>query len=402
VKQTFIVIMLLFNIACAEEFQGRPPIQKGIHYPMGTAINIADGQLYVVNSNFNLAYRSASIVAVDLKTHRFTGKYVSFDSFPGDFMLVQPNGAPGLMGYVAIRGNNSLTWFKIDAEGDEVKLICNDSQSAPAACQGDYIVTEGVLEGEEASVDEVEIGADPFGLAFLPAFADEPDIILLASMKGGNVAGFTVDETGLPVLFDQIVVASGLHSVAADPFSRSFYVSNKSYPLLHRFGIQMDGDMPTLRKLDSISLPSPFSTNEFGRGLAVADNGRKLVLAYRTPSALMVVEGADASSDLAQSANHVIAIGSRPGNVRVAPSGSNGQELAYVPCYGEDRLWVVDLESFVPVAIIETGAGPYDVATAFTDNIKRAYVSNFLDHTVSVIDIDPASPFYHTSIAEIH
>ena len=216
------------------------------------------------------------------------------------------------------------------------------------------------------------------------------------------MAGFTIDETGLPTLFDQMSVASGLHSVAADTFSRSFYVSNKSYPLLHRFGIRMDSGKPSLRKLDSVSLPSPFATSAFGRGLAVADNGRKLVVSYRTPSALMVVEGADATSDLSQSANHVIAIGSKPGNLRIAPSGPNGQELAYVPCYGEDRMWVVDLESYVPVAIIETGAGPYDVAVAFTDVVKRAYVSNFLAHTISVVDIDPASPFYHTSIAEIH
>ncbi len=95
-------------------------------------------------------------------------------------------------------------------------------------------------------------------------------------------------------------------------------------------------------------------------------------------------------------------LGSRPGNLQVLPSGPGGGDVAYVPCYGDDTLWAVDVETLLPLAIIPVGAGPYDVTAGYSDGLKRAYVTNFLDHTVSVVDIDPTSPYYHTQIAEIH
>jgi YVTN family beta-propeller protein len=99
----------------------------------------------------------------------------------------------------------------------------------------------------------------------------------------------------------------------------------------------------------------------------------------------------------------MIPLGSKPANVRVFKSGLGGKEMAYLMGYGDDRVWVVDLDTLQPVAEIPVGAGPYDMTAALGEgSARRGYVSCFLGHRVAVIDLDPASPYYHTRIAEIH
>ena len=72
-------------------------------------------------------------------------------------------------------------------------------------------------------------------------------------------------------------------------------------------------------------------------------------------------------------------------------------------CYGADRVEVIDPARAVVVDGVATGAGPYGLA--FVDNpslgVRRLYVAQFNADSVGVIELDPASPYYHTEVAEI-
>jgi len=407
------LFLLLAAVGCAEEFQGRPPVRDSLHYPIAMAIDQKHGLLYVANSNFDLAHRAASVVTVNLKTNQYEEPFVAMGSFPGDFVLVDSKTAGGLFGYLTVRADNSLTWFAVkDGEGEEgagdsppVTLVCNSSGTGTDAdCSGNHVVTDGevVSEDDDSEPYDVDLGSDPYGVAFVPGSGEQPDHLAVGAMRSGDLTLLEITDVGEPVIVDQRKLLGGLHTIAVDPAQNVIYASNKSYPYLYRFGIEWDGELSTLDQLTSVKLPAPYSSAYFARGLAFANGGKYVLVAYRNPVSLLVVHGADETLEESQNTVHVVPLGSKPGNVRVFASGPGGKELAYVPCYGANTVWVVDLGALQPIAEIEVGEGPYDMVAILSQEMKRGYVSNFLDHSVSVIDLDPDSPYYHTRIAEIH
>ncbi len=398
---TTVVLIVATMFGCAEEFQGRPPLTDGLHYPLATAVDQTTGRLYVINSNFDLAYRAASMVTYDLGTHELGGGSATFGSFPGSFLLAESTRSNARFGFLAIRGDNSLTWFNIEGSGDDLTFVCSDDAGDPGNCGGSHVITEGILE-QSGGTETLTLGSDPYGLGFLPGDEGTPDRLMVAAMKGGQLSLLELDGEGLPVLVDRVTLATGLHSAGIDPATRIVYLTNKQFPLLYRFRVEEGPSGAELDKLSSVTLPAPFSSVQYGRGIAFADGGQRVLVTYRTPASLLFIDGADEVPELAQAVVTSVPVGAKPGIVEVARSGAGSAEIAYVPCYNDDTLWAIDVATATPVAVVHVGAGPYHVSTVISDEVKRAYVTNFLDHTISVVDIDPASPFYHTHIAEIH
>ncbi len=397
--------LVLSLLGCAEELRGRPPLDDGLYYPIAGAVDQANGLLYVVNSNFDLAYRDASLVAVDLNTHKFVPGFASFGSFPADFLLVPSKDGKKSTGYLAVRGDNSLTWFTSSPEGDGVTLECSDDGKG-SGCSGDHVITDTVLPAEDDAADsedeEVTLGSDPFALALIPAHDEMPARLFLAASKSGTLSLFDLEDDGKPVLSAQSGMVAGAHTAALDPATGLIYVTNRLYPYLYRFEVVESDSGPKLQSLDPVPLPSPYAASgQYGRGMAFSGDGRYLLLAYRAPAGIAVVDALPEESDWAPSLVDFVPVGPKPGQVRLFPTGPGGKELAYVVCYGDDSVWVVDPEALLVVDRFEVGAGPYDMVVHLSDK-PRGYVVNFLDNSVSVVDLDPVSPWYHQTVAEIH
>lgn len=389
---------------CAEEFHGRPPLEGELRFPLGLAVDEANEVLYVVNSNFDLAYESASVLAVDLETHEFLDTSVAVDSFPGDLLIhSRDDGKPGY-GYVAVRGDNSVSWFQINPASGSVELTCGLDSRNPGHCEGTHVVTKGLIPSadDELVLEESSIGSDPFALAWIPGNEGEKNFLVVGAMNSGRLSLMEIQDDGTPVLVGQTDLLSGLHSIAVEPDSRVLYVTNKSYPVVHRLEVVRNGSGPSLDIIDALTLPAPFTTSDFARGIAFAENGNKVLVSYRTPSSVIVLDGSAERGTFANSSLKVIPIGGKPGQVRVFPTGPDGQDLAYIPCFNDDVVWVVDPAELLPVDRIKVGFGPYEMAAITNDKYKKGFVSNFLQDTVSVIDLDPSSPYYHQEIAEIH
>lgn len=409
-----IIALIALCLGCAEEFRGRTPIHDGIHYPVGLAVDEASGALLVANSNFDLTYDSASIVAVDLTTNTFLETWVSVGSFPGDMVLARPEGSERGYGYITVRGDNSLTFFTLSgtAGGNSgYALVCNDDDDPTQhRCTGDYVVKEGTLVTDEELGEEqdVTLGADPFALALLPGRLGVPDRIVSGSLRSGTVTLMEIVteapdlRAGYPRIVAQYDAVQGVHTLAADPVTGFIYVTNKYVPAIYKLGVEESVDGPSLSLKETVLLPSPFNTGDYGRGFAFAREGRFALVAYRTPPSVLVLDGGDDTQSFDQTTLKLVPVGAQPAHLRVYPSGPGGKELAYVVCHGDNVVWVLDTETFLPMAKIPVGGGPYDMAAVITDKLRRGYVSNFMDHTVSVIDLDPESPYYHTQIAEIH
>jgi DNA-binding beta-propeller fold protein YncE len=114
-----------------------------------------------------------------------------------------------------------------------------------------------------------------------------------------------------------------------------------------------------------------------------------LLVAYRTPAGLVAIPASDENETFAQGPLTFVPLGARPGQVRVFPSGQDGREVAYVVCFGDDTVWMVDPATLLPLGRFSVGAGPYDMAAVLKKDVQRGFVSNFLDDTVSVVDLDP-------------
>jgi len=66
-------------------------------------------------------------------------------------------------------------------------------------------------------------------------------------------------------------------------------------------------------------------------------------------------------------------------------------DRAFVSCFRDGEIYVVDPRGVASVeAIVTVGRGPFGVAVSAAR--KLLFVSDFLEDTVAVIDIDPASP----------
>lgn len=390
---------MLLGAGCAEEYRGREPLSSGLHYPLGMAVDSENGRLYVVNSNFDLAYRQASVVSISLDTHTFDAPHAFLESFPGEFLFLT-NSAGTKLGYLAVRGDNSVTWFKVASGGT---LDCgNLGKSDPAVCVDDHVVVSTPApDGYDPDVEELDVGSDPYGLAWIPGRQGEPDRLVSAAMRDGTLTLMDLADDGTPAPVHSVTVTGGLHSVAVDPVSRQIYVTTKTYPVVYRYEVQYVKNLPQLTLAGATTIPSPFSTNDFGRGLAITPDGRYALVATRTPPALVVLDATDSPLPESQRAVKVIPLDGKPGQIRIFNSGPDGAPMAYVLGFTDDRVWAFDTKTFQPRASFRTGAGPYDMAASLDADKKVGYVSNFLDHTISIVDLDPNSDTYHTVIGEI-
>lgn len=398
------VLMVLGSLGCAEEYRGKPPVTGELHFPQGMAVDPESGLLFVVNTNFNLAYEMASVLTVDIETGEFRAPYVTLESFPGDLVLTPVNGGDQRYGYVPVRADNSLTWFSEKAAGGSVLLDCNDLNSASAPrCDGRHVITTGLLPQDDSDdLGKVSLGTDPYGIARIPGAAGQKDLLVVSAMGSGRVSLFELQDDGEPVLVSQKNLLDGIHSIAAAPFGDLIYVTNKNYPVVHRLRVVRTSTSVDLEVVDAATLPSPFSSGDFGRGLAFAQGGQEVLIAHRTPATLIALDGSAAAGYFTGTPIAMVPLEGRPSHVMSIPSGPEGQELAYVTCFDDDQIWVVDTQTLLPFGEIPVGAGPYVMASILTESLKKGFVSNFLDDSVSVIDLDPESATYHQAIAEIH
>jgi DNA-binding beta-propeller fold protein YncE len=129
------------------------------------------------------------------------------------------------------------------------------------------------------------------------------------------------------------------------------------------------------------------------RGIAVSSDGTEIYVANRSPDALLVLApggiadlpGAQLESGILVDA---VALGSAPSEVVLTADGSH----ALVTCFGEGAVYAVNLATRTVSQVTATGTGPFTLTLSADGGL--AFVSNYIEHSVSVLDADPASPTF--------
>lgn len=335
---------------------------------------------------------------------------------------------PRVQALLVTREDTTLTVLEVDATRGEAfgHLDCGQVENGRCDAQHRIVRYEGLT-------DRPTVGGDPYGLAL------DATGLFLSHVDRGELSrwdfvGFDADAPSVlrPRGICRLSLAGGASSVARHPALGWAYVSD-------RFG-QAVSTVELLDPLDRGELgrvsPERCRMEERGavvvdrnpargrsRGLAFAADGTRLYVASNTDASLRVYEtSVGPRGRPPHNLLGAIPLGGGPNVVRVAglragerraPGGpdtgdvgravdARGEGLVYVTAFEDNRVLVVDPALLAVVAKIETGGGPHDIVfLPDADGRLFAWVTNFRDHTLSVIDIDPESDRRFTVVATV-
>lgn len=414
-----VVLSALALSACAEAGRGKDHPADSLHFPAALAADPDGRHLYVVNTNFDLAYRGGSIAVVDLMTNELVrNAAIQVGTFPGKLVLDTNDQGVATAGYLPDRDANAVSWFTIERNKDGVpNLRCSEAPPADGieSCDAKHIVEQGTINGSD-----VFVGDNPFGAGILKLGANQADLLFSGALIDGRLSMFRLGEDGTPTLVRAIQLQAGLHGIAASAATGFTYVSTHFAPQIFALrvtDVALDGAVtePTLDAggnpmepipqvaLGSIPVTNVSTLSDYGHGLVVNREGTRAYVAYRSPASVLVLDispGADGVPS--NRVLDLVAVGRRPTELAVTPRKDGAGDLIYVVCFADNNVYVVDTVLMDVIDVIPTGIGPYDIAIVDSDTVgRRAYVSLFEEHAVAVIELDPTSAYYHQIISEI-
>ncbi len=423
----FACLLLAGCTASAEEV--RPPVDE-IFFPTGLAIAPDESVLFLANANSELRYDSGSISVIDLSlvdsivSDWLTNLTVPTGCAPdadhieslicdtrsendapvfiaqqagvrvGNFatdLAVQDLDGGRLRLIVPTRGDPSIAW----ADWDGTSLSCSGSEGF-ALCDDDHRLSFAITN-PELGIPEEPFGvfADSGGEFAMVTHLTTGAITLIDSPKNGNAV--ITDITANVFLPDQngLRGATGVAGRSPSTAGDIVYVASRTEDRIQTFtvGRPPNGASPYMLTGDYFFLDFVGANNGNSsdtRGMAFSPTGDQLYLVNRRPPSLQIFDTSlDATGVPSNTPLGTTDICRQGSTVAVSDSGDG--ERAYVTCFQDGQVYVVDPRAQVMVEdIVLVGRGPYSIVAAPTR--KKVFVTNFLEDTIAVIDTTPNSP----------
>lgn len=420
----FVFLAAAAAVGCLPDTSGVSPPDDRLIYPVGAAVTPSDDYLLVANSNFDLMYNAGTLVAVDLgkldglledvardpensaylsEDHKYVfipdsdvilaDETLRVGAFASDLDLT-PDGRRAI---IPVRGERAILLVDLDEERGGDLMSCG---------------AEGDKECDSAhrveSNDRFTLPIEPYEVAALQydqvidGVPSSTTIGFATHLAGGEVSAFVIDRDGklapelIGVAGDVVPGASG---IAVNPVTQEIYVSGRRDPAPHVAVMKILSDSengslvrdPFFGEVSSISLTSDLYAGTNARGIAVNGLSDTAFLVTRSPEALLRLDTRK------RRLLDMTTLGSDPSVVNLfeddngTPDDDSDDELyAFVLCFLSNQVYVVEPD-MMQVNVRSTGSGPH--AVAFDKKRKRAYVVNFRESTISLIDATP--PFDH-------
>jgi DNA-binding beta-propeller fold protein YncE len=446
-KMSFAMLGLLVAACTADQADTRPR-EDELFFPTGIAVSPDEEFAFVVNANSELRWDSGSIMVLDLdEVDRVASEWTTSNIIPsgdvdkdgtqedaerskkpldvhvngesedcirdpdhtetlecdeamffnqrdavriGNFatdVSIQDLGNGSLRLFVPTRGDPSITWTDWNGTALEcvqcdsavehrLAFLYNDGDNFPGIPEEPYSVFADST-GQYAMVTHLTTGS----VSLVDSPRDSKNVVVTDVLQGI----FGADSNGI----------RGATGITGSPSSGIVYVGSRTEDRIQTFtiGRPVNGARPYLLPgkwffLDAVGGLSGGSVDT--RGMTFSQDGSRMFLVNRRPPTLQVIDTTIAptgvpkdeplgASDICRQAS------------AVTLSGTGSDERAYVTCFQDGQVYVVDPSSGVFVEdIVLSGRGPYGVAAARTRG--KLYVTNFLEDTISVIDIAPSSP----------
>jgi DNA-binding beta-propeller fold protein YncE len=280
----------------------------------------------------------------------------------------------------------------VHADVDGVRRTCRDGVSLVSCeCGGKPRCSDSVTR--ECCIDP------PAGV----------DYVYVTHLAGGEVSFFTSEPSRVVLrdiragFFTNSGDVHGGFAIAArtpgDPLS-PVYLTSRVDNAIPSFSIRdstriIDGPRATVGAV---------SPGNDVRGLAFAPGGNRMYFADRLPPSLVALDmtiqddGLPKHQPLWQ-----IEACTEPSQIRLGANPLHPEDgpaqLVYVTCFSGAQIFVIDTSMGRVIDQILTGKGPN--AMAIDGANRRAFIANFLDNTVGVIDLDPTHAHYNRMVLRI-
>ncbi len=437
----------LFAACTASADEVRPPDDE-LYFPTGIVVAPDETVAFVTNANSELRYDSGSIAVLDLgavqqtinawttgmvvpggtcgdddepcceqdpdhlesltcdeSLFMNTGAGVRIGNFATD-IAIQDLGNKSLRLIVPTRGDPSIAWVNWD--GNSSRLSCNPNGDPFALCDDPHRLSYVQNDADLAGIPE-----EPFGV-----FADSAgEFAMVTHLTTGAVT--LIDS---PRNSDNVQIADVLTGIfAADPSNGLrgatgivgrlpnaaddiIYVGSRSEDRIQTFTVGRPvNDAPPFMLpgswffLDSVGGNNGGSSDT--RGMTMSVDGSRLYLVNRRPPSVQVWDTSLGPTGVPKNRPLGATDICRQGST-VAISGSGDAERAYVTCFQDGQVYVVDPRGQVSVEdILLVGRGPFAAAAARTKNLL--FVTNFLEDTIAVVDTAPNTRTHNRVVLRI-
>jgi YVTN family beta-propeller protein len=440
-----ILPLALALAACTANSEEVRPRAQDIFFPTGATISPDQAYLFITNANSELRYDSGSVGVVDLQeVDRIAGDWVANQTVPAGCQIdvehretlnCDDGGAPApnfvladagirignfasavavqqlmsgaLRLIIAVRGDPSITWA--DFVGG--RLTCSSEVLFPL-CDEEHRLNH------LRDIEDLTIPDEPFQV-----FVDSRSgFAAVTHLTSGSVtlvdtppAPTPDNPTGIPKLTD---IIGGLFDAdqngargAAGVAGRSpngtgadiVYVTSRTEDRVQMLTVQPGGPYGAIFVPGNFFFLDGVGANNGGssdtRYAQFDATGDRLFLVNRQPPSLQVYDTSLdqtgfprneflAATDLCREAS----------NMAVADVGDGTK--AFVTCFRDGEVYVIDPDPNPEVeAIVTVGRGPFGVAVS--EARHKLYVTNFLDDTIAVVELDPESGLRYQVILRI-
>lgn len=439
---------LAATASCYNSGQGADPDDRRPYFPVGIALSNSGKWLFLANSNFDLAFNAGTVQALNVKrivdkatacvketdpnkartictidAADFIDASVRIGAFAADLRNIAVRGKDAAAGgrlLLPVRGDASMTTIDYDESGEQITLRCS-----PGARANTFGVKceNGWKLGTDASKTSrgIALEGEPFGVAtgdVLDKAGNPKDTVAaIVHQSTGNVSSFVnVATDGAPppakLAFVLGNLATGGTGIAAldtidtgDEKVPRFLVTNRSQSNV--LVVQFFPDPKPERSGLVLSQIIPIAPQASGfdtRGVVVdppnpgETRATRVFLTNRTPAALVVGQIDPVSKNLSFYENVALPIGPS----RLTRAVIDGKTQILAASFDARSIVIYDPDSRRVSNIVRTHRGPYAMTV---DSInKLAYICNFTDSTIQVIDLNPndaGQPYYQRIIFSV-
>ncbi len=423
--QLLSIAVLLTAAGCTAALDEVRPPQDQFFFPTGLALSPDGSVLFVTNANSELRYDSGTVAVVDVAAvAALRDAWVSSGQVPsgrdceidvavsntlvcnekevlladatvrtGNFATelgVQQLTDGNLRLFIAMRGDPSVTW--IDYDTANRNLSCGGSGSVPV-CDEAHRITQ-----MRDDLDLPTLVDEPFGI-----YVDSGnEYAMVTHLTSGAVSLIDTPADGSPpMLVDSlgglfapdssgIRGAVGVAGRAPGVDGNLLYVTSRSESRIQTLYVNRPAAadaFPQIIPSDYFFLRNVQPADD-SRGIVFSDDGNRAYIVNRDPPMLLVVDtSVDETGRPRNEVDGAVELCPQASHVTVADVGEG--ERAYVSCFRDGQVWVVDTLGEQIDAIVNVGRGPHSVKVSAANNLL--FIANFLEDTVSVVDLTPSA-----------
>ncbi|MEO8552454.1 MAG: YncE family protein [Kofleriaceae bacterium] len=435
------LVFCVWAAGCTASAEDVSPPDRTLFFPTGLAVSPDGNQLFVTNANSELRYDSGAVSVIDLeKVDQIVANWTATQALPADDPSIadfkDDDGRPDcyqdsdhtetliceealfiaggvsakignfatsvgvqdlndgrLRMIIPTRGDPSIAWVDY-ANG---KLSCNENNKSFELCDDNHRLSYIHNDPNLAYLPEepFDVSVDSAGGFAMVTHLTTGDVTLVNSPADGNA---TIADVAVGIFAaSQLSGLRGSTGVATRSSSHGdiVYVGSRTEDRIQTFtvGRPVNTSNPFLVPgnyffLDAVGGNAGGSSDT--RGMGFSTDANRMYLINRNPPSLQVYD--TSLKDTGFPVNEGIGATDicRQASTLASMDTGDGERI-YITCFSDGQLYIVDPRGQTTVDdILTVGRGPFAVAAA--PSRKKVYVTNFLEDTVSVIDVAAGSP----------